>query len=44
MSVGFIVMQIGHPDLDKVCGEVFVQARGACGLEPKRVDKHRENC
>ena len=35
-------MQIGHPDLDKVCGEVFVQALGACGLEPKRVDKHNQ--
>src|ERR1019366_7213167 len=35
-------MQIGHPDLNKVCGEVFVQALGACGLEPKRVDKHNQ--
>ena len=42
MSIGFIVMQIGHPDLNKVCGEVFVQALGACGLEPKRVDKHNQ--
>jgi hypothetical protein len=42
VSVGFIIMQIGDPDLDKVCGEVFVQAFGACGLQPKRVDKHNE--
>jgi hypothetical protein len=42
MSVGFIIMQIGNAELDKVCADVFVRALGACGLEPKRVDKHNE--
>jgi hypothetical protein len=34
-------MQIGNADLDTVC-EAFVQALGACGLQPKRVDKHNQ--
>jgi hypothetical protein len=42
VGVGFIIMQIGNPDLDKVCSDVFVQALVACGLQPKRVDKHNE--
>jgi hypothetical protein len=41
MATGFIIMQIGNPDLDDVCN-AFVQALGACGLEPKRVDKHNQ--
>lgn len=35
-------MQIGDPDLEVVCGEVFVQALSSCGLQPKRVDRHNE--
>ena len=40
MPVGFIIMQIGNPDLDKVCGEAIVPAMRDAGLDPKRVDKH----
>src|SRR5436190_23142517 len=35
-------MQIGSSDLDNVYREVFAQALSACGLQPKRVDKHNE--
>ena len=35
-------MQIGSPDLDRVCHDVIVPALNACGLEPKRIDKHNE--
>ena len=38
----FIIMQIGNPDLDKVCKDVIVPALTSCGLDPKRVDKHNE--
>lgn len=35
-------MQIGKPDLDAVCSKAMVPALRACGLDPKRVDKHNE--
>lgn len=41
-SEGFIIMQIGNPDLDEVCKHAIVPAIKNCGLEPKRVDKHNE--
>lgn len=40
MAIGFIIMQIGNPDLDRVCADVIVPALTACGLDAKRVDKH----
>lgn len=42
MSDGFIIMQIGNEALDKVCEDAIVPAIKACGLEPKRVDKHNQ--
>jgi hypothetical protein len=42
MSDGFIIMQIGNKALDKVCKDAIVPAIKACGLEPKRVDKHNQ--
>ena len=42
MKQGFIIMQIGKPDLDEVCKKVIVPALKSCGLDPKRVDKHNE--
>lgn len=35
-------MQIGNKALDKVCKDAIVPAIKACGLEPKRVDKHNQ--
>ncbi|MFX0185470.1 MAG: hypothetical protein ACFE95_20495 [Candidatus Hodarchaeota archaeon] len=40
MAECFVIMQIGNPDLDEVCKHAIVPAIEACGLEPKRVDKH----
>jgi hypothetical protein len=40
MAIGFIIMQIGNSDLDRVCGEAVAPAIEACGLAEKRVDKH----
>ena len=40
MSQAFIIMQIGNKELDAICEQVMVPALGACGLDPKRVDKH----
>jgi hypothetical protein len=42
MSQAFIIMQIGNPELDRVCEQVIVPALKACGLDPKRVDKHNK--
>jgi hypothetical protein len=42
MATAFIIMQIGNPELDQVCAKVIVPALKACGLDPKRVDKHNE--
>lgn len=41
-SEGFIIMQIGNPDLDEVCNDAIVPAIENCGLKAKRVDKHNE--
>ena len=40
MAIGFIIMQIGDPDLDRACGDVIAPALTPCGLDAKRVDKH----
>lgn len=40
MAIGFIIMQIGNPDLDRVCADTIAPALTACGLDAKRVDKH----
>jgi hypothetical protein len=42
MGIGFIIMQIGNTDLDRICRDAIVPALSACGLDPKRVDKHNE--
>ena len=35
-------MQIGNPELDRVCEQVIVPALKARGLDPKRVDRHNQ--
>ena len=40
MPQAFLIMQIGNPDLDRVATSAIVPALVACGLDPKRVDKH----
>ena len=42
MGQAFIIMQIGNPELDQVCEQAIVPALKACGLDPKRVDKHNK--
>jgi len=42
MKQAFIIMQIGNPDLDKVCEKAIVPALKSCSLDPKRVDRHNE--
>ncbi len=42
MAAGFIIMQIGNDDLDRMCEQVLVPALDSCGLDAKRVDKHNE--
>ncbi len=42
MPTAFIIMQIGNIDLDQVCDKAIVPAAVACGLDPKRVDKHNQ--
>jgi hypothetical protein len=42
MSQAFIIIQIGNEALERVCAEAIVPAVKACGLEPRRVDKHNE--
>lgn len=42
MPEAFIIMQIGNPDLDKMCEQAVVPALKACGLEPVRIDKHNK--
>lgn len=39
-GLGFVIMQIGDADLDRVYGTVIAPALEACGLAPTRVDKH----
>lgn len=40
MDDAFIIMQIGNPQLDAVCDDVFIPAIEAGGLVPRRVDRH----
>jgi hypothetical protein len=40
MALAFIIMPIGNQELDKVAASAIVPALVACGLDPKRVDKH----
>ena len=35
MASAFIIMQLGNPDLDKVCEVAVAPALKACGLDPK---------
>ena len=42
MAQAFIIMQIGNSEMDRVCAQALVPAIKACGLEPKRVDKHNQ--
>jgi hypothetical protein len=42
MTQAFIVVQIGNEQLDQLCADAIVPALVACGLAPKRVDKHNE--
>jgi hypothetical protein len=42
VSIGFIIMQIGNLELDKMCEQVIVPAMRESGLDPKRVDKHND--
>lgn len=40
MADAFIIMQIGNVALDDMCSKAILPAIRACGLDPKRVDKH----
>jgi len=40
MEPGFVIMQIGNPELDAVYERAVAPALAACGLEPRRVDRH----
>ncbi len=42
MSKGqaFVIMQIGNDNLERVYERAIVPALRACGLDPKRVDRH----
>ena len=40
MRPGFIIMQIGNPELDRLYEQAIVPALAACGFEPRRVDRH----
>jgi len=40
MAQAFLIMPIGIPELDTVAASAIVPALVACGLAPKRVDKH----
>lgn len=42
MPQAFLIMQIGNAELDHVAASAIVPALVACGLEPKRVDKHNK--
>jgi hypothetical protein len=39
---GFVIVQIGNAELDKVCDDVIFPAIVDAGLEPRRVDRHNE--
>ncbi|MGH7286642.1 MAG: hypothetical protein ACREI8_01310 [Myxococcota bacterium] len=40
MQPGFVIMQIGNPELDRIYEQVVAPALRACGVEPRRVDRH----
>ena len=40
MQPGFVIMQIGDPELDLVYEEAVAPALAACEVEPRRVDRH----
>lgn len=42
MAQAFVIMQIGNPELDKIYNSFIAPSLEACGLEPKRVDKHNK--
>src|SRR5215216_5857997 len=42
MPEGFVIMQIGNGDLDRMCDDVIFPALHATELEPRRVDRHNE--
>lgn len=42
MPQAFLIMHIGNPQLDQLAATAIVPALVACGLDPKRVDKHNE--
>lgn len=42
MPQAFVIMQIGHPELDALCETSIFPAIRACGLDPRRVDRHNE--
>jgi hypothetical protein len=42
MAQAFVIMQIGNPDLDRIYAEAITHAIAACGLVPRRIDRHNE--
>lgn len=42
MPQAFLIMHIGNAELDHIASSAIVPALIACGLEPKRVDKHNK--
>lgn len=42
MPQGFVIIQIGNDELDKLCRDCIFPAIVAAGLEPRRVDRHNE--
>ena len=40
MQQGFVIMQIGNPELDNLYDRAVAPALRACGVEPRRVDRH----
>ena len=42
MDEAFIIMQIGNPEMERICDNVTVPAIEAAGLSPKRVDRDNE--
>lgn len=42
MPQAFLIMHIGDTELDQVAASAIVPALVACGLDPKRVDKHNK--
>src|SRR5688500_16597373 len=42
MAQAFVIIQIGNPELDRLCHDCIFPAIIAAGLEPRRVDRHNE--